>query len=331
MKININKLDSYDINPRDEVTLVTYNSWLKEILYVKNKNTKGRIKLLPGGMYKNTTTGEIKQCKKQIDNRSQGVASLKKTFKSIREAINVNCEDVRKCKMITLTYKEKMVDTKKLYDDFKKFNMKFKYRYGNYEYIMVCEPQSTGSFHIHVIYIWEDIVPYLDYDKVVKMWNKGYIKILPLYGNVENLGAYFTAHLSDLPVDECNMTYEEIIKNHLFVKEVYYDAETKKELKEPKYYIKGARLKYYPPKFNIYRHSKGIKKPGKDKMEYRQALKKVGSEVPTFESTIQVKDNDGNELNIIVRECYNSRRFPLEDDKEPELVFNILDDISSSY
>ena len=36
-----------------------------------------------------------------------------------------------------------------------------------------------------------------------------------------------------------------------------------------KCYIKGARLKYYPPKFNIYRHSKGIKKPSKDKMEYR--------------------------------------------------------------
>ena len=83
MKIDINKISSYDIDPKDEVTLITYNKWLKEILYVKNKNTKGRIKLLPGGMYNNITTGEIKQCKKQIENRSQGVASLKQTFKSI--------------------------------------------------------------------------------------------------------------------------------------------------------------------------------------------------------------------------------------------------------
>lgn len=52
MKIDINKISSYDIDPKDEVTLITYNKWLKEILYVKNKNTKGRIKLLPGGMYR---------------------------------------------------------------------------------------------------------------------------------------------------------------------------------------------------------------------------------------------------------------------------------------
>ncbi|MBE6161826.1 MAG: hypothetical protein E7158_06380, partial [Firmicutes bacterium] len=217
MKININKLDSYDINPRDEVTLITYNSWLKEILYVKNKNTKGRIKLLPGGMYKNTTTGEIKQCKKQIENRSQGISSLRKTFRRIREDINVNCDDVRKCKMITLTYKENMLDTKRFYDDTKKFIMKFKYKFGKVEYMMFCEPQSRGSLHAHIIFIWDEIAPYIDYNEVINMWGKGRATVTPLYGRVDNLGAYFTAHLSDLPVDECNMTYEEIIKNHLFV------------------------------------------------------------------------------------------------------------------
>ena len=114
------------------------------------------------------------------------------------------------------------------------------------------------------------------------------------------------------------------------MKEVYSDAETGKELKSPKYYIKGARLKYYPPKFNIYRHSKGIKKPTREKMEYRQALKKVDSDEPTFESAIQIMDNDGNELSVVVRKYYNSLRFPREDDNKLELAFNILDDISSS-
>lgn len=330
MKIDINKISSYDIDPKDEVTLITYNKWLKEILYVKNKNTKGRIKLLPGGMYKNITTGEIKQCKKQIENRSQGVASLKQTFKSIRDAINVNCDDIRKCMMITLTYNDIMFDTEKLYNGFKKFNMKFKYKYKECEYIAVCEPQCNGSFHIHVIYIWKDIAPYLDYEEIIKIWNKSYVKVSPLYGNVENLGAYFTAHLSGLPVEECNMTYEEIIKNGLFIKEVYYDAETGKDLEVPKCYIKGARLKYYPPKFNIYRHSKGIKKPSKDKMEYREALKKVDLSESTFETAIQIVDKDGNELNVVVKKYYNSIRFPKED-KKPELVFNIFDSFPSSY
>ena len=330
MKIDINKISSYDIDPKDEVTLITYNKWLKEILYVKNKNTKGRIKLLPGGMYQNITTGEIKQCKK-TNNRSQSITSLKRTFKSIREAINVNCEDVRKCKMITLTYSEIMTDTKKFDTDINKFVKKFNYKYGKSENIKVCEAQSTGSLHAHIIFIWDSVAPYLDYQEVIKMWDKGFVKVSPLYGNVEDLGAYFTAHLSDLPVEECNMTYEEIIKNHLFIKEVYYDVETRKELEVPKCYIKGARLKYYPPNFRIYRPSRGLKKPDKDKMEYREALKKVDSDKSTFETAIQIVDKDGNELNVVVKKYYNSIRFPKEEDKKPELVFNIFDSFPSSY
>ena len=65
-------------------------------------------------------------------------------------------------------------------------------------------------------------------------------------------------------------------------------------------------------------------------MEYRQALKKVDSDEPTFESAIQIMDNDGNELSVVVRKYYNSLRFPREDDNKLELAFNILDDISSS-
>lgn len=101
-------------------------------------------------------------------------------------------------------------------------------------------------------------------------------------------------------------------------------------MKNPKYYVKGARLDLYPPNFRIFRPSRGLKKPTKEEMEHREALKKVGSDEPTFESAIQVLDSDGNVLNVIVRKYYNSRRIPREEDKEPELVYNIFDDIVSS-
>ena len=331
MKVNINKISDYDIDPRDEVTLITYNKWLKEILYVMNKNTEGRIKLLPGGKYKNIATGEIKQCKKRIENRSQGLGSLRKTFKKIRDTINTNCDDVSKCMMVTLTYSEVMTDTKKFDSDINKFVKKFKYRYGKSENIKVCEAQSTGSLHAHIIFIWEDIAPYLNSEEVVKLWNKGYVKVSPLYGNVENLGAYFTARLSDLPIDEFGGIVNDIEENHLFVKEIYYDIETGEELEIPKFFVKGARLKYYPPNFRIFRASRGLKKPTREKMEYRKALKKVDSDEPTYESAIQIVDSNGIELNIVVRKYYNSRRFPLECDTEPELAFDIFDDVSSSY
>ena len=59
-------------------------------------------------------------------------------------------------------------------------------------------------------------------------------------------------------------------------------------------------------------------------------IKNVDSDEPTFESAIQILDSNGNELNVIVRKYYNSRRIPREEDKEPELVYNIFDDIVSS-
>lgn len=331
MRTEIKKLKDYDIGLREEVTLITYNSWLKEILYVKNKNNKCRIKLLPNRMFQNLETGEIKPCKKQIENRAQGKEALRRTFREIREAINTNCDDVRKCKMITLTYKDNMTDTVKLYEDIKKFIMKFNYRYGKSENLKIFEPQARGSFHAHIIFIWEDIAPEIDYDDLMKRWGHGIVDISPLYGNIENLGAYFTAHLSDLPVEECDITYEEVVKRKLFVKEVYLDAETGKELEIPKCYIKGARLDLYPPNFRIFRPSRGLKKPIKEKMDHEEALKNVDSDEPTFESAIQILDSNGNELNVIVRKYYNSRRIPREEDKEPELVFNLLDDVSSSY
>ena len=71
MRTEIKKLKDYDIGLREEVTLITYNSWLKDILYVKNKNNRCRIKLLPNRMFQNLETGEIKPCKKQIENRQQ--------------------------------------------------------------------------------------------------------------------------------------------------------------------------------------------------------------------------------------------------------------------
>lgn len=163
MKTEVKRLKGYDIDLKDEVTLITYNSYNHYILYVKNKNTKCRIKLLPNHMYQDLTTREIKPCKKQIKNRSQGKVSLRRTFRDIRAAINTNCTDVRKCKMITLTYNEVMTDTKKFYKDINKFIDRFKYRYGKSENMKVCEAQSTGSLHAHIIFIWEDIAPYIDY------------------------------------------------------------------------------------------------------------------------------------------------------------------------
>ena len=64
----------------------------------------------------------------------------------------------------------------------------------------------------------------------------------------------------------------------------------------------------YPPKFNLYRISRGIKKPIKQYMSYRQAKEKVGSAKPTYTSSICLCDTETDFSNIIAYESYNTKR-----------------------
>lgn len=64
----------------------------------------------------------------------------------------------------------------------------------------------------------------------------------------------------------------------------------------------------YPPKFNLYRISRGIKKPVKEYMSYKKAKEKVGFGEPTYTSTICLTDIDNKFSNIISYESYNTKR-----------------------
>ena len=64
----------------------------------------------------------------------------------------------------------------------------------------------------------------------------------------------------------------------------------------------------YPPNFNLYRISRGIKKPIKEYMSYKKAKEKVGSAQPTYTSSICLTDIDNKFSNIISYESYNIKR-----------------------
>lgn len=62
----------------------------------------------------------------------------------------------------------------------------------------------------------------------------------------------------------------------------------------------------YPPKMNIIRHSKDIKKPIEEKILYKNARKKVGLAEPTYKNCkIITTDNFSN---VIIYEQYNLSR-----------------------
>lgn len=278
-----------------------------EVQYMSKRNGKQTIQMLPGmKQYVEVSTGEIKDVTKHEFRDSQK-KSLSRTFKSARGVINANVTDVSKVRWITLTYAENMTDTVKLYEDFKNFNKRFQYfckthDYGNAEYIVMMEPQGRGAWHCHLLYLFNhlDKAPYIANKELSDLWGHGFVKISKL-DDVDNVGAYLTAYLGDMDLEDCSS--DEILGNEL--KEVKIENNGSKK---SKYYVKGARLKYYPAKFNMFRCSRGVKRPIESYMSEKQAEKKVSAATLTYEKTVMLQDVENNFESIINTRYYNKVR-----------------------
>ena len=234
-------------------------------------------------------TGEIKPFEKKAETRADAVNSLKKTMKRIRELITTNITDFHKVRWCTLTYKENMTDTKKLYQDFRKFNQRFRHYLRKQgiespEYIAVSEPQLRGAWHLHVLYIWKNSpAPFIKNDIFSTIWGHGFTKIQALKD--DNVASYLCAYLSDLELDEEMQTY---FPDDSRITRTVTDLHGKE-----KRIAKGMRMYLYPPKFNIIRYSKGIKKPEKTMMSYGEALSLVKGQELKYETAYHLSDEKG--------------------------------------
>lgn len=279
-----------------------------EIQYMSNRNSKQTIQMLPGGeQFVVCATGEVRDVEHH-QTRNDNKKGLYKTFANLRGLINANITDVSKVRWCTLTYAENMTDTKKLYVDFKKFNMRFQYYcekhgYGNPEYIVMFEPQCRGAWHAHLLYIWTaQNAPFIPNSELADLWGHGFVKITKL-DDVDNVGAYLTAYLGDMEVSE-------MLENHMDIsgemKEISVCSDNGK--KESKYFVKGARLTLYPADFKMIRHSKGVKKPVVDMISQEEAYNKVAGYCKTYESTVELSDANSDFKSVICKEYYNKVR-----------------------
>ena len=280
---------------------------VKEIMYLQKRNFKPfGIKKISANEYVLLSTGEIKEFNK-IKNRSQDKESLRKTFKHIRELINTNFTGLPNELCFTITYKENMTDSKVLYKDFELFFKKLKYKYKDIDYINVVEPQGRGAWHCHILLRFNSFKKiYIPNKEISDMWGRGFVKVKAIRKDIDNLGAYLSAYLGDVELDEKNLndlvTSGAIKPGESFnVKEVEVDGVKKK-------FIKGGRLSFYPPKMNIYRCSRGIKKPLISHLAYFEAKKIVGAGTPTYSTRTVILDDNNEILNSIIYEQYNIKR-----------------------
>jgi hypothetical protein len=281
---------------------------IKEIMYIEKLNTAGfPIKKISKNEYVILDTGEIKEYQTHAENRSQSKGELRKTFKKIRNLINTNFVGNKNELMFTVTYAENMIDTKRLYVDFEKFIKRLRYKYPNIDYMSIVEPQERGAWHCHILLKFNDLKKvYIPNKEIAELWGHGFVKVKAIGKNVDNLGAYLSAYLGDIELNENNaddLLKEGVIMpgSKLTFKEVEIQGKTKR-------FIKGGRLNLYPSGMNIYRCSRGIRPPNIVYMQYDEAKKIVGALTPNYSKTINILDDSENIINSITYENYNMKR-----------------------
>ena len=319
-KVSREKIPDYQIFNSAHVTVKRMGN-ITEISHVSHHNEECPILNLDANLYQIRRTGEIRE-KTHWENRSQGIKSLLRTFDNLRAIINTNCTEIYKCRWVTLTYRqdngEPMTDSWTLYKDFEHFIKRLrryceKMNFGKPEYICVCEPQWTGAWHFHVILIFPDKAPFIACSDdtyrmfnmerkkgektLEEMWGKGFVSIRSFkteFGkDIDNVGLYVTAYLADLPLDEALQCNNLNLSKYELKESRCYDEKSQKYVS--KRILKGARLHFYPPKFNLYRASRGIKQPTEYETDYFTAKKQVSGQTLTYSADYFIKTGEGDD------------------------------------
>lgn len=298
---------------------VSYEGNILHLQQMAQMNLEPQIKVISGEEYVLLKTGEILQFEHKENRADDGYISLRRTFRNLRAILNTNCTEPKNCKWVTLTYAKNMTDSKKLQSDCKNFLTRLRQKYSEYsiEYINIAEPQGRGAWHCHIVLIFERTAPFIPNDVIWQCWSpKGYkAKLKDGIGydytsikkldDVDNVGAYLTAYLGDLPLSDAQSLDMDTSKYKIKVIEG--------ENGQPKRILKGARLSLYPSKFNLYRCSRGIKKPVQELLPLVEAEKKASAATLTFDRTYLLSKSetlcsDEDLINIIRQRYYNTKR-----------------------
>lgn len=298
-------------------TKVTIMGNITEVLTCERQSAGSPCRKIDKDHYLDLRSGELCDYE-HSKNRGENLHGIRHTLNCIRALINTNVAEPLNCRWVTLTYRQEenvpMTDTKRLQKDYEKFWKRFCYwcktnGFEKPDYISVIEPQGSGAWHVHAFFIWRSKAPFIPNDKMAELWGQGFTKTKQPQ-DCDNVGAYFSAYLGDMPLDEVeNMSEDKQLLSFsasglIDEKEFQDDAGTFKKKK----FVKGGRLFLYPPGMNIIRTSRGVKRPQVEYMSREQAQKKVSSAKETFSCAFEIVSDDGQIVNRISKAYYNSKR-----------------------
>ena len=202
------------------------------------------LQWLDADRYVDLTTGEIKFAEhSETRGDKMSRSQLRKSFAKMRGLINSNFSGQENESLITLTYHENMTDPQRLYYDMDKFCKRLKTRLGALKYVTAVEPQGRGAWHAHMLCKQLEGGGLVDKQLINGIWPHGYIIDVEPLDHVDNVGAYLTAYLSNVPTEDGAN-----------------GAAVGKAVK------KGGRLNMYPRGMHVFRASRNCEKPKQIKM-----------------------------------------------------------------
>ena len=299
--MKISKVEEIQISEYSLVTVTKMNHII-EVQHMEKMNSRSHIKKLDADRYVDLKTGDIREFER-TENRSQGLNSLRQTFKKLRYLINNNFTGAPNELFITLTYRGDLQtnDHLKVGNDYKKFLKRLKYEFKGsttVDALKVLEPHESGNWHMHVLLRFNDLERvYIANKDLREIWGNGWVTVQSLK-NVDNVGAYVSAYLADIEVSEDDARQLEGNPD-LMEKEV--DGKKKK-------FVKGGRLVFYPSGVNLYSKTKGVIYPERENMIYSEAKKIVGAATPHYKKSLSIADEEKDFSNTITYEQYNLKR-----------------------
>lgn len=303
--MKINRIS--DVRPGTPNTPVTIKRCgnMIEIRYMAIQPPDITIEKVNADKYIDKRTGEVKEFQHK-KSRVEDKDSVSKSLRKLRDLINTNLEDPNCALWICLTYRENMTDPARLYEDFRRFWQRFKYYlkkegHPTPDYIVAMEPQGRGAFHAHLLALFPENAPYIPNANMARIWGHGFTKTQSLKG-IGNPGLYLTAYLGDMELTEA------ISAGQLKTGRLVENKDRSKAV------IKGARLKLYPSGFNLFRCSRGIRRPEVWQTTEGEAQTEISGMALTYEKTISVTDESGTVRNIINYRTY--AKTPAESDNK---------------
>ena len=295
------KIDVPEIDSRQSISL-KYLGNKREIVISERHSTGATIMPISKDEYVLLSSGEVRQFENHAANRAENIRNLEKTMRTLSELINANIspDNAECCRFITLTYRENMTDSERLYHDFRNFNKRFKRHMEqlghSYEYIVSVEAQGRGAFHLHCIFIFAKKAPYIENSLLAEMWGLGFVSVKAIDEHIDDIGKYLTAYLTDIAADDADFSAELAGGQ---VKEVDAGGKSKR-------IIKGARLKLIPAGMRLYRYSKGIKKPTVKTLPYGEALQRLSSDgySKVSEYALEIQDVERDFKTWYIKQTY---------------------------